>query len=155
TPSVLACPHCQGQFAFDVRLAGRIVTCPHCRQQLQMAAAVPVPVAVAVPVASATVAVLPPSAPDPFKGLDEGEAKSTHWRSRARDQAAAHSLGIASMVLGVLALIISFVPAAAMIALPLAGIGILLSIAGGLVAVSRNGHGVGFPIGGFALNGMA
>jgi hypothetical protein len=68
---------------------------------------------------------------------------------------AAHSLGIGSVVLGVVGLMLSFMPCVGWIGLPLSALGLLLGVAGGAVAVSRGGHGIGFPITGFAVSGLA
>jgi hypothetical protein len=69
--------------------------------------------------------------------------------------AAAHSLGIASLVLGVLGLVLSLLPCVGVIALPLAGLGFLLGLIGGVVALVRKGHGIGFPIAGSGVNLLA
>jgi hypothetical protein len=69
--------------------------------------------------------------------------------------AAAHSLGIASLVLGVLCVVLALIPCVGMIALPLAAVGLLLGIIGGGVALARKGRGIGFPIAGSATNLLA
>ena len=35
-PSVVLCPHCQGQIAANPKFAGKRVACPHCKQPLLM-----------------------------------------------------------------------------------------------------------------------
>jgi len=59
-----------------------------------------------------------------------------------------NSLGIASMVLGLVSLVTFCVP---FISLPLACLGLLLAAVGFVVAITRNGAGIGFPIAGGAL----
>lgn len=59
------------------------------------------------------------------------------------------------MVLGVVALLFSFIPCIGVFSMPLSGLGLLLGILGGVVALSRSGRGIGFPIAGSAINGMA
>ncbi len=65
------------------------------------------------------------------------------------------SLGIASLVLGILALLVCWVPFLGTISLPLSGLGLLLGLVGLIVAATRRGAGVGFPIAGMAVSGLA
>ena len=65
------------------------------------------------------------------------------------------SLGIASLVLGTLALLVCWVPFLGAITLPLSGLGLLLGLVGLIVALTRRGAGVGFPIAGMAVCGLA
>ena len=59
------------------------------------------------------------------------------------------------MVLGVVGLLLSLIPCVGWIGLPLSGLGLVLGVVGGVVAVARKGHGVGFPIAGSAISGLA
>jgi hypothetical protein len=86
------------------------------------------------------------------------------WRHRSRHHSertvyptstAAHSLGISSLVLGVVAFIVSLIPCLGIVSLPVAGLGLLLGIMGLVIAISRNGTGIGFPIAGSGLNSLA
>ena len=65
------------------------------------------------------------------------------------------SLGIASLVLGILALLVSWVPFLGAITLPLSGLGLLLGLIGLIIALTRRGAGVGFPIAGMAVSALA
>lgn len=65
------------------------------------------------------------------------------------------SLGVASMVLGVLAFLICWIPIVNLIGAPLAALGLLLGAVGFLVALTRGGSGIGSPIAGAAICGMA
>jgi hypothetical protein len=69
--------------------------------------------------------------------------------------AAAHSLGIASLVLGVLAFLVSLIPCIGVVGLPIGGLGLLLGIAGLIVALVRQGRGIGFPIAGSGVSLLA
>jgi hypothetical protein len=71
------------------------------------------------------------------------------------EPAASHSLGIASLVLGCMAFVLSLIPCLGILTMPLSGLGLLLGIVGWIVALSRNGHGIGFPIAGCFINIMA
>jgi hypothetical protein len=59
------------------------------------------------------------------------------------------------MALGVVGLCLGLIPCVGWIGFPLSGLGLLLGLAGGVVAVFRGGRGVGFPIAGSAICGMA
>jgi hypothetical protein len=68
---------------------------------------------------------------------------------------AAHSLGIASVILGCLTLVLSLIPCVGMLSLPLSALGLLLAIIGAGVCFVRKGRGIGFPIAGAAINSLA
>lgn len=68
---------------------------------------------------------------------------------------ASNSLGIASMVLGILALLICWIPLLNILGLPLGLLGIILGGLGLIVAVLRKGSGIGFPIAGTAISLLA
>jgi hypothetical protein len=60
-----------------------------------------------------------------------------------------HSLGVASLVVGILALFVCWVP---VIGLLLGGLGLLLGIGGLFVAIVRHGSGIGYAIAGAAMS---
>ncbi len=66
-----------------------------------------------------------------------------------------NSLGIVSLILGILALIICWIPLIGILGTPLSGLGLLLGIGGGIVAVTRKFAGIGFPIAGTAVCALA
>jgi hypothetical protein len=66
-----------------------------------------------------------------------------------------NSLGIASMVLGILAFLICWIPVLNLLGLPLSGLGLLLGIIGIIIAATRRGSGIGFPIAGTAISAVA
>jgi hypothetical protein len=65
---------------------------------------------------------------------------------------ASHSLGIASLILGMIAFVICWVPFLGLLGLPLSLLGILLGGIGFLIALFRKGSGIGFPIAGASLS---
>jgi len=65
------------------------------------------------------------------------------------------SLGIASIVLGVLAFTICWIPFLGVLGMPLSALGLLLGAIGVLVALLRKGASIGFPIAGVAISGIA
>jgi hypothetical protein len=66
-----------------------------------------------------------------------------------------NSLGIASLVLGILALLICWIPFVSVLGLPLSGLGLLLALIGLVLALMRRGYGVGYPIAGGAISVVA
>lgn len=76
-------------------------------------------------------------------------------QASGQGSSAAHSLGVSSLVLGIFSLVLAIVPCAGVVALPVAGIGILLGFVGGILSLFRSGHGIGYPIAGTACNALA
>jgi hypothetical protein len=68
---------------------------------------------------------------------------------------AAHSLGIASVILGILAFLICWIPLVGAIGMPLGALGLVLGTLGVLVALFRRGSGIGFAIAGSAICAVA
>lgn len=65
---------------------------------------------------------------------------------------AAHSLGIASLVIGVLSFCLCWIP---FLGLLISGLGLLLGLGGFILALQRGGSGIGFSIGGGALSALS
>jgi len=65
------------------------------------------------------------------------------------------SLGVVSLILGALAFLICWIPFIGMLGLPLSGLGLLLAFIGIIVALTRHGSGIGWPIGGGVVSGLA
>lgn len=70
-------------------------------------------------------------------------------------ETATHSLGISSLVLGIFAIVVSVIPCAGILALPIAGVGLLLGLIAGIISLARSGKGIGYPIAGTFCNGLA
>lgn len=66
-----------------------------------------------------------------------------------------NSLGIASIILGVLAFLICWIPLVNIVSLPLSGLGLLLGVIGLIVAMTRGGSSIGLPIAGSAVSLLA
>jgi hypothetical protein len=64
------------------------------------------------------------------------------------------SLGVAAIILGTLALLVSWIPFVGAFGLPLSGIGLVLAVIG-LVIALRGGRGLGYHIAGIAICGLA
>lgn len=65
------------------------------------------------------------------------------------------SLGIASLVLGILAFLICWIPLLGIIGFPLGVLGLLLGAVGLVIALVRRGASIGFPIAGIAVCALA
>ena len=66
-----------------------------------------------------------------------------------------NSLGIASLILGILAFLICWIPFVAIVSMPLSGLGLVLGLIGIVLALTRSGYGIGFPIAGSAISALA
>jgi len=65
------------------------------------------------------------------------------------------SLGVVSLILGVVAFLLCWIPLVGMLSIPLSALGLLLAAVGFLVALVRRGSGIGYPIGGGIVSGLA
>jgi hypothetical protein len=65
------------------------------------------------------------------------------------------SLGVASLVLGIIAFLICWIPLVNLLGVPLSGLGLLLGLIGLIVALTRGGASIGYPIAGSAICGLA
>ncbi|MCA9042352.1 MAG: DUF4190 domain-containing protein, partial [Planctomycetaceae bacterium] len=68
-----------------------------------------------------------------------------------QERQASNSLGIAALVMGVIALITCWLP---IVSIPVGGIGLILSGIGFVMAITRKGSGIGYAIAGGTLNGI-
>jgi hypothetical protein len=76
-------------------------------------------------------------------------------RYEPRPEPRSNSLGIASLVLGLVAFVVSVIPCLGVVSLPFAGLGLLLGVAGVVVSLGREGRGIGFAVAGTAVSGGA
>jgi len=65
------------------------------------------------------------------------------------------SLGIVSLILGIVAFLICWIPILGLFGIPLSALGLVLGVTGLIVTAVRKGAGIGFPIAGSAVCGMA
>ena len=65
-------------------------------------------------------------------------------------------MGIGALVVGILAFILALIPCIGMFfAVPLGVVGLILAVVGAIIAFTRQGAGIGFPIAGAAINLVA
>src|SRR5947207_1015320 len=63
-----------------------------------------------------------------------------------------NSLGITSLILGAVSLPFMCIPGLNVVAMALAGVGLLLGGVGLVVSISRQGYGIGYPVGGVTVS---
>jgi len=66
-----------------------------------------------------------------------------------------NSLGVVSLILGILAFLICWIPLVNLLGVPLAALGLILGAIGFLVALTRKGASIGYPIAGTAICGFS
>ena len=149
-----SCPHCGRKMKVADDAGGRNGKCKSCGKTVTVpgsgAEIVFNPSAVAQPTrpapsirSHAPTAIQPPPAPIAIQVNLQQPSK------------ASHSLGIAAVILGILAFLICWIPLIGLLGLPLSGLGLLLGIGGIVLASLRKGSGLGFPIAGSAICALA
>lgn len=135
------CSACGKNLNVKEELAGRTGKCPECGEALRVPDAKP---------------------PPPFEtNMASGTARNTPVDKTARPPSAApaarqsprtvRSLGIASLILGSLALLICWLPMIDVLGTALGGFGLLLGTVGLVVSIIREGDGIGLAITGAAV----
>jgi hypothetical protein len=168
------CPGCSKRLKAPGSAAGRTVNCPKCG----MAVIIPDGVTDAEDSGEPPRALPPSAAPrEPSKALrtkppptyvpipkPEKLEVDPRRQSRApiaavsnvivvqQPSRAAHSFGIASLVVGVLSVVICWIPGFGML---IGGLGLLLGLAGIALAIFRSGTGLGFSIAGTGLSALS
>jgi ribosomal protein S27E len=150
----LACPHCGRNMRVGDDAAGRNGKCKSCGKTVTVpgsgAEITFSPSEVAQPTrpapsirSHASMAIQPPPSPVALQINVQQPSK------------ASHSLGIAAVILGILAFLICWIPLVGLLGLPLSGLGLMLGIGGIVLAALRKGSGLGFPIAGSAICALA
>lgn len=117
------CQFCNGHIAFPEEMAGQMSACPHCGLETKL---------------------FIPNVPKP---LESSPPKSLS----AEAKRGVSPLGIASLVLGIMACIFCWIPLVGLLVLPLALIGSLLAIAGLIMAGVSKKTGFAFPVSGLIV----
>lgn len=145
------CPHCSFPLADAPDLAGQFVACPHCGHQFPLA---------------------PPDAPPTITDPPQRDPGfippiiNINHRRESQPQHSSHSVGIASLVIGVVAIgvlsLVFFAPISTNEVGPvilaasavIGAFGVLLGLFAALVSLARKGSGIGFALGGMFLGGI-
>lgn len=171
---VFQCPSCGRRLKVSSEKAGRSGKCPGCGETITIpgeAAAPPrhqedtefsPPAFVSSPVPEPPPRQTPPEflAPSPGPQMASYSNPGPVFAPpivavQVRQSRVHSSLGVASIILGILALLICWIPLLNVLGLPLGLLGILLGGIGFVVAVVRKGAGIGLPIAGTAISLLA
>lgn len=125
----VTCPTCDKKFSAPNEAAGRKARCPSCSTPLM------------IPGLASGVARPKPADPD-------------DWAPRPAVRQA-NGFGVASLILGILALLVCWIPLIGLAAVPLGGIGLILGIVGIVVASKDRRKGSALAITGSVLGGVA
>ncbi len=155
------CPECNKQIKVKPELAGRIGKCPGCGNKILVPQAsaltkveTPKPVIVR-PQSAAKPVVRPPEVPQPIQRWSLPQQvrpqPTTAIQVNVNNTKATNSLGISSLVLGILSFFVCWIP---VIGFGLSGLGLLLGLGGIAMSVFRKGTGIGYSIAGAAVNSI-
>lgn len=136
------CPSCGAKIKAPENIAGRRFKCANCQQPFEVTVDEPAPFLQSVDSSDQeeSTRFYAPT------GLNSPPKLAPVPAVNARD--AAHSLGIASLVLGSLAFLICWIPLLGVMGIPLSGLGVLMGGVGVIIAIVRKGRGIGFSIAG-------
>jgi DNA-directed RNA polymerase subunit RPC12/RpoP len=137
TEAKCRCQLCNGHIAFDATMAGQEIACPHCGMETKLF----IPYAPPAPVT-----VLPPAPPAPIAA--ENKPPSVSVAVNLEVKRGVSPMGIASLVLGIMACVICWIPFFGLLAIPLALIGLVFAFVGVIMAGVSKKTGFVFPVSG-------
>ncbi len=162
------CPDCNKQIRVKPELAGRTGKCPGCGQKILVPSPsvlkdVPTqltvkPKTIAQPTRQVPEVTLPQfpqslqTAPNVSTVVQPKAHPTNAIQVNVHNSHASNSLGISSLILGILSFFVCWIP---FIGFGLSGLGLLLGIAGIVMSVFRKGTGIGYSIAGAAVNSIA
>jgi len=170
------CEHCQKKFKLKDEIAGKRIRCPQCNEIIS----IPKSPEATIPRSAKVVRPRPPALipeltfdefsvdysesqlptrtkqttvqiGDPYQKPVVHIQPTSNIQVNVSHSNAANSLGISSLVLGLLSFVICWMPGIGQI---ISGLGLLLGIGGLILAVVRGGSGIGYAISGSVLNGL-
>lgn len=154
-----SCPTCNKNFKVEDSNAGKTGKCPACGSAMRVPAASDEAndQPVQPEVAKKSPAIPPPPLPPRVSAIpafnpSPPQVVAVQVVSPPRRS---NSLGVASVILGILAFLICWIPFLGMLGLPFSILGIVLGGIGLLVALFRRGTGIGFAIAGIAISLVA
>jgi len=149
-----ACTSCGKQLKVKDEAAGKKGKCPQCGNMVEVPSAeTEVNLAeIDAPIQPVRRQQAPPVVqPPPLERGHVAQAPSVNVHMPKRSS----SLGIVSLILGVVAFLICWIPLIGVVSIPVSALGVLLAAIGLLAALVRRGSGIGWPIGGGAVSGLA
>lgn len=156
------CSHCNKRIRVKDEASGKKGKCPQCGTMLT----VPIsgedellPTAKAplesetqrTPAPRDSQAHVPVMQPPPLESGHVSQAPSVNVHMPKRTS----SFGVVSFILGVIAFLFCWIPLVGMLSIPISVLGVILAVIGVLIALFRRGSGIGWPIGGAAVSGLA
>lgn len=148
------CENCGKHFTVKDGMAGRTGKCTACGTQMK----IPYPVeVVAAPVPSPMAArpVFPPPQPAYPQPYPQPPANVQVVINQPQQGKSANGLGVAAVILGILALLVCWLPLVSVLAVPLILLGGLFGIIGLIVALGNGRSGSSWPLVGIGLNALA
>lgn len=139
-PQIVTCSQCAQRLNIPDNFRGTRAKCPKCGGAVEIMPPTPVPTEPEAVALMHEEAPRGPAAPLPGKPEASG---------------ASLGLGIGSLVVGILSFLVALIPCLGIFAVPLAVVGLVLGGIGAVIAFSRGGAGMGFPIAGSAVNVVA
>jgi predicted Zn finger-like uncharacterized protein len=178
-PVPVTCPNCGASLKAPDNAVGRKVKCPKCGGVISVSAAQEEPIDLGKLGVQVEAAAAVPPPPPPRQRRQDDYAEDDRPRSRRRREddydrdddydddrpsrregsatqggGLPMGLGIASLSVGVLGLLIAWIPCVGALSWPICAIGLILGVVGLMVGISK-GNAIGFPIAGSAVSGVA
>src|SRR5438132_3852782 len=144
----VVCPACGGRLNAPSQLLGRMAKCPQCGQTVKVAPSANSP-------AESPPRQAPTRRPKSSPSAEIVIKRSGSSETTSPDARLSYGLGIPSLVLGMIGFSFSWISPVGLLSLPLSGLGLLLGIAGLVIAIILRGRGIGFPIAGSAVSLVA
>ncbi len=157
----LKCPQCSKSIRVPISMRGRSGKCPGCGTAIKIPIPKPTknPAELSPPIQSP-----PPVAPVQQPAIVQSNPVAPHTTNvytpvgqpaavqvNVQNSNVSNSLGIASLILGILSFLICWIP---FIGFGLSGLGLLLGIGGLVMALTRRGTGIGYAIAGTAVSAL-
>jgi hypothetical protein len=154
------CPDCNKKIKVKPEFAGRSGKCPNCSVKLvvpspQKPASQPIQQSLrsrTLPVEKASNDISFSPAPITPAIQTQSSVPQTAVQVNIHNSQATNSLGISSLIIGILSVFVCWLPIFGFV---LSGLGLLLGVIGIAMSVIRRGTGIGYSIAGSALNGFA
>lgn len=138
------CPSCDHHIRTKSEYAGRHAKCPKCTAPLTVPHAEVELTENNSVVSTSSQQIQTPAHQQVTHGTSYTQVKV----EQDKGNGAALGLGVGALVMGIIALLSSWIPIVGCVSLPFVCIGLLLSLLGVIMALTTKGRGIGFPIAG-------